>query len=158
MLLHTSYLYLTYYIYSSGPRRAKDPSFELLLLPGDCGKEWESVSSPHTSLLTFLGRREKEGKTLGPCLVWPSLQTLQVLHIFSEPRKYRGMCVRGSPHYSEFCLRQTPNQLSHRIASDCVAGSDIDCRKVNLACTMILHNSWQLHLSCLTSPTRYMSG
>ncbi len=41
------------------PRRAKDPSSEPLSLPGDCGEERDSVRSPHTFFVPFLGWWER---------------------------------------------------------------------------------------------------
>jgi hypothetical protein len=110
----------------SAKAKGKDgPAFAWGLRQGAGKREFPS----HFFADSFLAGEKKKRKTLGPWVAWPPHQILQVLHIFSELKKRRGMCVRGSPHYSEFCLRQTPNHLSHRFAWNSVAGNDIDCRE-----------------------------
>ena len=82
------------------------------VLAGDCGEERESMSSPHTSLLSFLaGGEEGEKNFLDPTQSGLLSKSSRICFLCAGESK-KGS-ASGSPHFSEFCLHHSPDQLSH---------------------------------------------
>ena len=110
-LVHTSLINVNSYSYPTP-------------LAGDCGEERESMSSHHTILVPFLGgKEEREKNFLDPRRSGLPAEFGWTYFLGAGEREMK--VSAAALILPSFVSARTPDQLSHRIASNRIAGDEL---------------------------------